>query len=244
MSNIFSHKNQIIANEPTTHHKRVLERLFDEDPVLSSIEVIEALRYLAKLNCITFMDFPRLKVLGDLKLFVNLKTKPNERGKYIEELKIYINAVSRITEIQSDFNINNNSLVSLLLNLIGLNIQLNKSNYGYKEINVTYNKSFERDLNNSYVATDQNALLTLQKNALKDLPVNRIFPDSRYEEIEPIGFTSIGTQLVNSQLNLQFTMKEIADNQGIKQISFLNLPIENQNFKNNFKRRLEDIDSS
>lgn len=236
----FSYKSQIISNESIPAKKRILERLFDEDPVLGTIEVVDALRYLSRLTCITFMDFPRLKVLAELKLLANLKNKPNERGKYLEELKTYIAAISRITELQNEYNINNNNLYSLIVYLVGLNIQLTKTTLGYKEINVTYNKSFDRDLNNSYVTTDQNALLALQKNSLRDLQVISIFPDNRYEEIEPIGFTSIGTQLVNAQLNLQYTMKDIADNKGIKLLSFLNLPIENQNFKNNTKRRLEE----
>lgn len=234
----FSNRSTILAAEQNPINKRILEHLMDEDPALMSFDTINALRYLSQHQQITFLDFPKLKIFGELKLFMNIKNKENERGRYLDELRIYINAISRLNDIQNDININASTLISLILNLIGVTIELTKTTYGYKEINVTYNKSFEKDLNNSYVTTDQIAILNLQKNLLKEAQSNRIFPDTRYEEIEPIGFINIGTQLVNSQLNLQYTMKDVADDQGLKQISFLNLPLET---KNNAKRKYEEL---
>lgn len=225
----FSYHIIIVSNEPNNQNKRVLEMLNIQDPILFDIETIDALKYLSKIVSISILDYPKLKRLGELKLIENLKRDIINKSRHLHDLRVFINAVCRVPEFEMG---SSSTLLILLTNLINLDIQVAKHIFGYKEVNVNYNRSFERDLQNVYITTDQNALINMQKNAIKNTTTNTIMPDLRFEEIEPISFANIGASIVNAQINLQYTMAEMSDEMNLKQVSFLNIPLENQNRMN------------
>lgn len=213
----------LYTNELSDNNKNILQALYHEDPALFSPEVLNAIQYLSNNNKISLVDFPKIQILGTLLIFKRLKNETNRQNN-IKSLSVFISALNRYQE----FPISTSRLIEILTGLASLTITLSRNDLSFsKEVTVVMNNKFEKDLNRSYVSTDQCSTLSAQKNKILNSTNARISADIRYNDIQAVGYLQYSTELVYQLINLQENMFENAKDLNLNQTAFLNIPLNN-----------------